>query len=289
MIMDFLSSGFSKVDRSQDPGVFVSCLQTLCSLPCFQSYKKKSFQLLSPGQGSRILEIGCGLGQDAIAIAAMTGKGGGVVAIDSSRKMMDEACKGKGKDNGKDKSTGLLKMDSIRDSIHYCLADACSLPFCDGAFQGARADRVLQHISDPRKAFSEMVRTVGDKGRIVVYEPDWGTFIISPGQKEIGRIMTQLFADTFPSGWVGRQLPGFFREESLKNIQIEAETFFTNDLNLAIQIFDLVNNAHRAQAMGYVSLAQATDWLDDLSEAHNQGRFFCSCTGFLVSGEKSVN
>lgn len=277
--MDFLSSGFSKVDSSQDASVFVSCLQTLCSLPYFQSYKKKSIQLLNPGQGSRILEIGCGLGQDAIAIAmtmaGMIGKGGGVVAIDSSRKMIEAACKG----------NGLMKMDSIQ----YCLADACSLPFCDGAFQGARADRVLQHISNPRKAFSEMVRTVGNKGRIVVYEPDWGTFIISPGQKEISRIMTQLFGDTFPCGWVGRQLPGFFREESLNDIQIEAETFFTNDLNLAIQVFDLVNNAHRAQAMGYVSSSQATDWLDDLSEAYNQGRFFCSYTGFLVSGEKSVN
>ncbi len=207
--MDYLSSGFSKVDSSQDPSVFISCLQTLCSLPYFQDYKKKSIQLLNPGDGSRILEIGCGLGQDAIAIARMTGERGRVVAVDSSRKMIETACKGPAK----------------RNSIQFCLANACNLPFCDGAFNGTRADRILQHISDPRKAFAEMVRTVRDKGKVVVYEPDWGTFTISPGQKEICRTMTQLFGDTFPSGWIGRRLPGFFREECLEKVQIRAETF----------------------------------------------------------------
>ncbi len=270
--MDYLSSGFSKVDSSQDPDVFFTCLQTLCSLPFFQDYKNKSFQLLNPGEGSRILEIGCGLGQDAIAIARMIGERGSVVAVDSSQKMIETACKSP------------LKIDSIQ----FCLADACNLPFCDGAFDGSRADRVLQHIFDPRKAFAEMVRTVRGGGRVVVYEPDWGTFIISPGQNEVCRTMTQLFGDTFPSRWTGRQLPGFFREEGLDKIQIEAKTLFADDLNLAIQIFDLVNNAHRAKSLGYVSSSQAEGWLEDLSEAYKQGRFFCSVTGFLVSGEKPV-
>lgn len=167
--MDYLSSGFSKVDSSQDPCVFTSCLQTLCSLPYFRDYKKKSFQRLDPKEGSRILEVGCGLGQDAMAIAQMIGKKGNVVAVDSSWKMIEAACKGP------------METDSIQ-SIQFCLADACNLPFANSAFDGVRADRVLQHISDPKKAFAEMVRTVKDNGKVVVYEPDWGTFIISPGQ-----------------------------------------------------------------------------------------------------------
>ncbi len=268
--MDYLSSGFSKVDGSQDPGVFFSCLQTLCSLPYFQDYKKKSFQLLNPTKCSRILEVGCGLGGDATAIAEMIGDRSYVLAVDSSRKMIERAYKASGNE----------------DSVLYCLGDACKLPFCDRAFDGARADRVLQHIADPRKAFSEMVRVVGERGRLVVYEPDWGTFIINGGQREISRAMTRLFGDTFPSGWIGRQLPGFFREEGLEKIQVKPETFTTDDLDLAIKVFDLINNAHRAEQMGYVSKRQAEGWLEDLRKANNHGRFFCSYTGFLVYGEK---
>lgn len=235
----------------------------------------KSFQRLDPKEDSRILEIGCGLGQDATAVAQMIGKKGNVVAVDSSWKMIEAACKGP------------METDSIQ-SIQFCLADACNLPFANSAFDGVRADRVLQHISDPKKAFAEMVRTVKDNGKVVVYEPDWGTFIISPGQKEICRTMTQLFGDTFQSGWIGRQLPGFFRDEGLEKIQVEAGTFFTEDLDLAIRVFDLVNNAHRAKSLGYVSESQAKGWLEDLREADKQGRFFCSLTGFLVTGEKHM-
>ena len=98
--------------------------------------------------------------------------------------------------------------------------------------------------------------------------------------------MAQLFGDTFLSGWIGRQLPGFFREEGLEKIKITAETFSTDDLPLAVRVFDLVNNAHRASNMGYVSKSQAEGWLENLAKAHRQGCFFCSYTGFLVSGEK---
>jgi len=269
-IMDYLSSGFSKVNSSHDPGVFISCLQTLSSLPYFQGYKKKSFQLLEIKEDSKILEIGCGLGQDAIALSQLMGNKGVLVAFDSSRKMIEAARKG----------------DNETAPIQFCLADGCRLPFGDGVFDGARADRVFQHILDPRNAFAEMVRTVRDNGRVVVYEPDWGTFIISPGEKEICSTMAQIFGDTFPSGWIGRKLPSFFREEGLEDIQINPETFFTENLNLAIQIFDLVKNAQRALDMGYVSESQADDWLDGLREADKKGRFFCSYTGFLVSGKK---
>jgi len=274
--MDYLSSGFSRVDESQDPEVFISCLQTLCSLPYFQKYKSRSFQLLNPGAGSRILEIGCGLGIDALVLARMieekTAGGRGFVAgVDTSRRMIDAA------------SQGTTKCESIR----LCLADACRLPFKGGVFDGARADRVMQHISDPKKAFSEMVRTVREGGRVAVYEPDWGTFIISPGQKEVCRTMTQLFGDTFPSGWIGRQLPGIFQEAGLIKVQVQPETFFTGELPLAVQVFDLVNNARRAVEMSYCSETLAEGWLKDLDLAYRQGRFFCSYTGFLVSGEKA--
>lgn len=121
---------------------------------------------------------------------------------------------------------------------------------------------------------------------MVVYEPDSGTYIISPGEKEISRTMTQLFGDTFPSGWIGRQLPGLFRREGLQEIQVEAVTFFTDNLALADQIFDLANNARRAASMGYVSPDRAEGSMQGLERAHRQGSFFSSVTGFLVCGEK---
>lgn len=99
--------------------------------------------------------------------------------------------------------------------------------------------------------------------------------------------MTQLFGDTFPCCWIGRQLPGLFRENGLHEIQIEAKTFFSPMTSfLANRVFDLVNNAHRAVSMSYVSQAQADGWLQQLDKAHRQGHFFLFGYGFLVCGEK---
>jgi ubiquinone/menaquinone biosynthesis C-methylase UbiE len=235
---------------------------------------------LNLGPRSKILEVGCGLGQDAKAIArmidsreydrALDDDGGFVVAVDASRKMLKEA--------------SIIARNS--NCVQYCLADARQLPFGDGVFDGARADRVLQHISESKIALGEMIRTVREGGRVVVYEPDWGTFIISSGKREVSRTMIQLFGDTFPSGWIGRQLPGLFRKERLRNIQVEPQTFFTCDLPLASQVFDLANNARRAVEMGCVLQSQAVEWLEELERARRQGCFFCSYTGFLVCGEK---
>ena len=143
------------------------------------------------GPGSKILEVGCGLGQDAKAIARMIDSrecdralddGGFVVAVDASRKMLKEA--------------SIIARNS--NCVQYCLADARQLPFGDGVFDGARADRVLQHISESKIALGEMILTVREGGRVAVYEPDWGTFIISPGKREVSRTMIHLFGDTFP-------------------------------------------------------------------------------------------
>jgi hypothetical protein len=98
--------------------------------------------------------------------------------------------------------------------------------------------------------------------------------------------MIQLFGDTFPNGWIGRQLPGLFRKERLRNIQVEPQTFFTCDLALASQVFDLANNARRAVEMGCVLQSQASEWLEELERSRRQDCFFCSHTGFLVCGEK---
>ncbi len=89
--MDCLSSGFADVDRARDPSFFSSCLATLNSLPYFQKNKTKSFALMDVGEGSRVLDVGCGLGYDALALAEMVGQKGRVVAADFSRIMLQAA------------------------------------------------------------------------------------------------------------------------------------------------------------------------------------------------------
>jgi SAM-dependent methyltransferase len=63
-----------------------------------------------------------------------------------------------------------------RSIPNFVLADACSLPFADGAFDVVRASHVLEHIPSPLTALKEWRRVCKSLGRVVVFVPsDFGS------------------------------------------------------------------------------------------------------------------
>jgi SAM-dependent methyltransferase len=89
---DDLAGGFQSVDAASDFEVFSSCLTLVDSLPFFAACKRESYDLLRATPGRRILDVGCGLGDDAASLARLVAPGGSVVAIDGSRTMITAAC-----------------------------------------------------------------------------------------------------------------------------------------------------------------------------------------------------
>ncbi len=245
---------------------------TLNSLPYFQDYKRKSFNLMNARTGSRVLEVGCGLGFDAIALARIVGSTGRVVAVDSSQTMLEAA---------------RSRAENLGLPIEFVLGDAGRLDFDDGCFDCARVYRTLQHIPEPEKVLTEMARVTRSVGRVVAYEPDWGTFTIGSMNRQVTRKITDLWCDTFRSGWIGRNLYGYFRDMGLEDVQVYPSTLVITDLNLAEKVFDLSKNAEKALGLDRVSKYDAEDWLRGLEEDNLRGKFFCSYTGFLAYGRKT--
>lgn len=269
--MDCLSSGFADVDHSGESSLFSSCLRTLNSLPYFQDYKRKSFGLMNVREGSRILEVGCGLGFDAVALARIVGDSGQVVAADSSRTMLQEA---------------RARAESLGLCIDFLLADASSLELPDETFNCARVDRTLQHIPEPKRVLKEMARVTKSGGRILAYEPDWGTFTIGSSDRRITRKIADFWCDSFKSGWIGRYLYGYLKEVGLDDVNVYPSTLVITDLALAEKVFDIFNNAEKAVNQGLVSGPEALGWRKELREDDRKGRFCCSYTGFMAWGRK---
>jgi ubiquinone/menaquinone biosynthesis C-methylase UbiE len=269
--MDYVSSGFPDVDRSENAGFFFTCLQTLNSLPFFKDYKEESFKLLRLGQGSRVLDAGCGLGFDAITMGNMVGKSGRVVGLDSSKSMINEAKR-------RAKGLGL--------PVEFILGDAQSLDFKDECFDCARVDRSLQHMLNPLLAIKEMVRVTRRGGTILAFEPDWGTFAISSDNRRTTRKILNLFCDNFRSGWIGRYLYSYFYLSGLQDVEVNPMVLMVTDFDLADKIWDISNNADQARSLGLVSWKEAEDWIKELNELDASGRFFGCHSCFLVKGLK---
>ena len=130
---DDLASGFQDVDRAANFAVFSSCLTLMESIPFFAKCNRESFGMLGASPGRRILDVGCGLGDDAAAMARLVAAGGTVVGVDGSQAMIEAA---------RARHGGV-------DGLSFEFADAAHLPFDDASFDACRIDRVLQHIANP--------------------------------------------------------------------------------------------------------------------------------------------
>jgi SAM-dependent methyltransferase len=162
----------------------------------------------------------------------------------------------------------------------------CNLEFPDNTFDGCRADQVFQHVGDPQRGISEVIRVARSGARIVICDPDWETLVIDSANKTVTRKIVNYRCDVFRSGWIGRQLAGLFKSLGLVDVSVNADVFLINDLSLANRLWRLRDTAQRASEAGAISVEDASAWISQLEEAERNGLFLGAVTGFAAVGQK---
>lgn len=258
------------MDARDDPSAYRHCLTLLDSLPYFRAYKQRSYELLDLASGLRVLEIGCGLGDDALRMAERIGPDGIVAGVDASLLMIAQA----------------ITRTPAGARVAFVQADARDLPFPDGHFARARVDRTLQHITGPAQVIHEMVRVLAPGGLLLAYDNDWGTFCVSARPDDATRIIETLWADSFKNRWIGRYLKYHFLAAGLGNVMVEPSVSVVTDFALADRIYNLSQTVERAVASGRLTPAIAEQWLLDAQALSQFGGFLCTLTAYMVVGMK---
>ena len=267
---DDLASGFQDVDRAADFAVFSSCLTLVESIPFFAECKRESYGLLGAAPGRRILDVGCGLGDDAAALAKLVTPGGTVVGVDGSRAMIEAA---------------RARYGGV-EGLTFEVADAAAMPFDDASFDACRIDRVLQHIADPTPVVREMVRVLRPGGLLVAYDNDWETLTVDAADRVLTRTVLNAWCDRFPSGWIGRRLVPLFLQAGLRDVVASPKTLVLRELAVADRLYCFFATVGRLAEAGVVGREDAARWSEGLRTADGDGRFFSSYTGFLVRGTR---
>ena len=153
---------WSALDSAASPERLLGFLDAVTSLPPVAAAKRRSFELLGAAPGRRLLDAGCGTGADVLALAARVAPGGEVVGLDSSATAIATA---------RERARG-------REGVRFERADLAELPFPDAEFDGARADRSVQHCARPEAAVAELVRVTRPGGAVVISE---ATFSVPRG------------------------------------------------------------------------------------------------------------
>jgi ubiquinone/menaquinone biosynthesis C-methylase UbiE len=264
--------GFTDVDRTNDPDYFIRFLDEASADESFQAYKQHSFALLELRPGKHVLDVGCGTGEDARAMAQLIVPGGRVVAVDGSQSMIAAA---------------RHRAEGCSVPVEFHIADAQRLPFADDSFDASRADRIFMHLPSPAQALSEMMRVTRRGGRVLVYEVDFETITLDLPDRQRTRKIVNTWCDGFRNGWLGRHVPALFRAAGLEDVRITSATLWLR-YPVAMQMVGLAT-VERACAAELLTAAEGEDWLRQLHERYEAGMLFCTLTGFLVVGRKPEN
>lgn len=270
--MTDLRKDFRDLDRAHDPEAGLRYLDAVGSHADTREYKSQTFEMLELASGHTVLDVGCGTGDDARALAARVGPGGRVVGVDISEAAVAEATK---------RSAGSSAP------VEFRRGDALSLDFPADQFDGVRADRVFIHLEDPTRALLELVRVTRPGGKIVVFEPDFDTLVIDSPDRVTTRAIVQCNADGGArNGWMGRQLRALFLNAGLGQVDVRAHVLILTSMELAAKLLPVSMLAEKAVDADRITATQAAEWLDHLRDGDRAGRFFVSLNGYMVAGRK---
>jgi ubiquinone/menaquinone biosynthesis C-methylase UbiE len=113
-------------------------------------------EILEPGPGERVLEVGPGTGYYSLPVASWLSPGGRLDVLDVQQEMLDHTL-------GRAAEEGIDNIEAVR-------GDAREMPYPDDSFDGAFLVTVLGEIPDQVAALRELRRVVKPGGAIVVGE-----------------------------------------------------------------------------------------------------------------------
>jgi ubiquinone/menaquinone biosynthesis C-methylase UbiE len=220
-------------------------------------------QRLSPGM--RVLDAGCGTGDDVRAIAEIVGPGGHVTGVDSSRTMIDEA-----------------QTRGVPANAAFAVADAASLPFPDGAFDAVRAERLFQHLAAPQPAANELRRVLAPGATALLLDQDWESLAVAGGARDVTRRVVRAFVDHLANGWAARESRGMLLRAGFASAT-SVPAISQPPLPLAFETI-LKPAMEAAMRDGGVDAQTAHAWLQSLLEADLRGEFFCTVLVVITVG-----
>ncbi len=130
------------------------------------THKLASYELV-PSAAASVLDVGCGAGEDVLALAERLGPRCLIVGIDVSLERVDEAQRA---------------LRNVALNARFAVGDARSLPFSDDGFDVVRADGLFSALSERARALRELARVAAPGGRILIH--DLESAVLAPSADE---------------------------------------------------------------------------------------------------------
>jgi SAM-dependent methyltransferase len=189
-------------------------------------------EFLRVAPGSRVLEVGSGLGILAGEVAAAA-DGIHVAGVELSAAQIAAAAPAAG--------------------VTFIQGDAHSLDFPDASFDLVYARYLLEHVADPGRVLREMRRVTKPGGRVAVCENDVSLLRFDPSCPAFDHaweVFTRFQATLGGDGLIGRRLYRLFRAAGFTDIElsVQPEVHWHGSPGFAAWVQNIVGNLESARA-----------------------------------------
>lgn len=265
--------GYRSVDEDRHVDVLVATMEATSRWSA--TIELRAWERLGLGltAGERLLDVGCGLGEAARDLARDLGPDGEVVGIDASTAMLDVARR---------------RSDGAACPMRFRVGDALALDQPTGSFDAARAERLLQWLSDPAAAVYELARVVRPSGRLSLIDTDWSTFRLDVGDDDIDAgVRGALRTERRRASNVGSRLADLVRatgfDDIIQTAATQVWTAWSPDLDPAPDgCFSMRSLAEDLVAAGRLEPGGVTSFVSTVHDAARAGRFRMSLTMYAV-------
>jgi len=230
-------------------------------------------------EGERLLDVGCGLGDAALALAGDLGENGQIVGIDISRSMVDVARE---------------RAKAAACRVRFSVGDAVALDEPDRFFDAARSERTLQWLPEPQASVNELARVLKPGGRMCLIDTDWSTLRLDIGDTTVTeRVSAAMRAERGRPSNVGRRLSALARAAGFDVLVATSATqvWRTWDPDGSAApggCFSMRSLADDLVATGQLDATDKDRFVENILDAARNDRFQMSLTMFAVIATTSA-
>ncbi|MFI6981043.1 methyltransferase domain-containing protein [Embleya sp. NPDC050154] len=237
----------------------VALLDAAEELSGARQLRRRAYELLDAGPGSRVLDVGCGAGR---AVDELARRGVEVVGVDPDGRMIEVA-------------------RSRWPERDFRRADARRLPLPDACVDGYLADKVYHELHAPEQALVEARRVLTPGGRIVLVGQDWDAFVIDSDDPALTRTIVWARADSIAGPRSARRYRNLLRDAGFGDVTVEARMEIFTDAAMLPMVAGL---AEKARATGAVTRVRADAWIAEQRERAEADRMFLALPMFVAAG-----
>jgi SAM-dependent methyltransferase len=188
----------------------VATMDATSDWPAVRTLRAWEAERLAVQPGERLVDVGCGPGDAALALAP-----GEIVGVDADAVML---------------RTAVERARASTCPFRPVLADAAALPLADGSCDAARSERTLQWVPRPEQVVAEMRRALRPGGRLTLIDTDWSTLTIETGDDALAAaVRAHVAVERRRPSHVGRRLRSLAEPAGLVGLEETTATHVAPD------------------------------------------------------------